>query len=46
MGKMRAAYPPEFRRHTVELVRAGRDPEDLARGFLPAAYEAKLQEKP
>jgi hypothetical protein len=24
MGKTRAAYPPEFRRQMVELVRAGR----------------------
>src|ERR1700738_3556249 len=26
MGKTRAAYPPEFRRQMVELVRAGRSP--------------------
>ena len=31
MGKTRAAYPPEFRRQMVELVRAGRSPEELAR---------------
>ena len=30
MGKTRAAYPPEFRRQMVELVRAGRSPEELA----------------
>jgi hypothetical protein len=27
MGKTRAAYPPEFRRQMVALVRAGRSPE-------------------
>ena len=31
MPKTRPAYPPEFRRQMVDLVRAGRDPEDLAR---------------
>jgi hypothetical protein len=30
MGKTRAAYPPEFRRQMVDLVRAGRSPEELA----------------
>ena len=30
MGKTRAAYPPEFRRQMVELMRAGRSPEELA----------------
>ena len=29
--------PPEFRRQTVELVRAGRDPTDLGREFEPSA---------
>ncbi len=28
MGKTRAAYPPEFRRQIVELVRTGRSPEE------------------
>src|SRR5262252_4291612 len=37
MGKTRAAYPPEFRRQMVELVRAGRSPEELAREFEPTA---------
>ena len=46
MGKTHAAYSPEFRRHTVKLVRAGRDPKDLARDFVAAEYEAKLREKP
>ena len=30
-------YPPEFRRQMVELVRAGRTPEELAREFEPSA---------
>ena len=30
-------YPPELRRRLVELVRAGRSPEDLARDFEPTA---------
>jgi hypothetical protein len=33
MGKTRAAYPPEFRCQMVDLVRAGRSPEELAREF-------------
>ena len=31
MAKTRPPYPPEFRRQMVELVRAGRSPEELAR---------------
>ena len=30
MAKTRGAYPPEFRRQMVELVHAGRTPEELA----------------
>ena len=30
-------YSPEFRRQMIELVRAGRSPEDLAREFEPTA---------
>jgi transposase len=30
-------YAPEFRRQMVELVRAGREPESLAREFEPSA---------
>jgi transposase len=37
MGRTHPAYPPEFRRQMVELVRVGRDPEDLAREFEPSA---------
>ena len=41
MGKTRAAYPPEFRRQMVELVRAGRSPEALAREFEPTAQSIR-----
>ena len=37
MGKHRAPYPAEFRAHIVELVKAGRTPEELAREFEPSA---------
>src|SRR3954464_11829485 len=37
MAKTRPPYSPEFRRRMVELVRAGRDPDDLAREFEPTA---------
>ena len=37
MGKTRKPYPPEFRRQMVELVRAGRSPEELAKEFEPTA---------
>jgi transposase len=37
MPKTRPPYSPEFRRQRVDLVRAGRSPEDLARGFEPTA---------
>jgi transposase len=33
----RAPYAAEFRRRMVELVRAGRDPEQLAQEFEPSA---------
>lgn len=36
MPKTRPAYPVEFRRQMVDLVRAGRDPTDLAREFEPS----------
>ena len=35
MPKTRAPYAHEFRRQMVDLVRAGRDPDDLAREFEP-----------
>jgi transposase len=31
------AYPPEFRRQMVEVVRAGRTPGELSREFEPSA---------
>ena len=37
MAKTRAPYPAEFRRQIVELVRAGRTPEELAAEFEPTA---------
>ncbi len=37
MGKTRKPYPPEFRWQMVELVRAGRSPEELAKEFEPTA---------
>ena len=37
MPRTRAPYPPEFRRQMVELVRAGRSPEELAEEFEPSA---------
>ena len=37
MAKTHVPYAPEFRRQMVELVRAGRDPADLAREFEPSS---------
>ena len=37
MRKSRLPCPPEFCRQMVDLVRAGRSPEDLAREFEPTA---------
>jgi transposase len=37
MPKSKPPYPPELRRRMVELVRAGRNPEELAREFEPSA---------
>jgi transposase len=37
MAKTRPPYTPEFRRQMVELVRAGRSPQELARKFEPTA---------
>ena len=41
MAKTRPPYPPEFRRQIVELVRAGRSPEDLAQEFEPTAQSIR-----
>lgn len=35
--KTHPPYPPEYRRRLVELVRAGRTPESLAKEFEPSA---------
>ncbi len=37
MGRTSAPYPAEFRARMVELVRAGRTPEELSREFEPTA---------
>ena len=37
MPRSRPPYPPEFRQQLVELVRAGRMPEELAKEFEPSA---------
>jgi len=37
MPRSRPPYAPQFRRQMIELVRAGRTPEDLAREFEPSA---------
>ena len=36
MPKTRPPYAPEFRQQMIDLVRAGRDPEDLSREFEPS----------
>lgn len=41
MPKTRPAYPPEFRRQMVELVRTGRTPEQLAAEFEPTAQSIR-----
>ena len=37
MPRTRPPYAPEFRQQMVELVRAGRAPEELSREFEPTA---------
>lgn len=37
MTRYRPACPPEFRRQMIDLVRAGRTPEELSREFEPSA---------
>jgi len=41
MPKTRPPYPPEFRRQLVELVRAGRTPEELGAEFEPTAQSIR-----
>ena len=42
MAKTRLPYAPEFRRRMVELVHAGRTPEELAAEFEPTAQSRRL----
>jgi transposase len=51
MPRTRNPYPPDFREQMVELVRAGRAPDELAKEFEPSAqtirnwvYQAGLDE--
>ena len=37
MPRARGPYPPEYRQQIIELVRAGRTPEELAQEFEPSA---------
>ncbi len=37
MPRTREPYPPDFRQQMVELVKAGRTPEELSREFEPTA---------
>jgi transposase len=41
MAKTRPPYTPEFRRQMVELVLAGRSPEELAQEFEPTAQSIR-----
>ena len=41
MPKTRPPYPTEFRRPIIELVRAGRSPEELSREFEPSAQSIR-----
>ena len=41
MGKARAPYRPEFRQQMVELVEAGRSPQELAAEFEPTAQSIR-----
>ena len=37
MARTRRRYPPEFRQQLIDLARAGRTPEQLAKEFEPSA---------
>src|SRR5271169_1094425 len=41
MPKTRPPYSPEFRRQMVDRVRAGRNPDDLAREFEPSGHSIR-----
>ena len=40
-GRKQRVYPPEFRHQLLELVRAGRTPEELSREFEPSAQSIR-----
>jgi transposase-like protein len=42
MPRYRTAYPPEFRRQMVDLVRSGRMPEEVACEFEPTAQSISI----
>ena len=51
MPRTRTSYPPDFREQMVELIRAGRTPDELEKEFEPSAqtvrnwvYQAGLDE--
>src|SRR5207302_5550891 len=41
MPRTRPPYSPEFRRQMVDLVRAGRNPDDLAGEFEPSGHSIR-----
>ena len=41
MPRSHPAYSPEFRRQMVDLVRAGRSPDDLAHEFEPSSHSLR-----
>src|SRR2546430_3475148 len=41
MPKSHKPYPPEFKRRLVEMVRAGRQPEELVEKFEPTAQSIR-----
>ena len=41
MSKTRPPYTPEFRRQIIELVRAGRSPDELPKEFEPTAQSIR-----
>ena len=41
MAKKHPRYAPEFRRQIIELVRAGRTPDELAKEFEPTAQSIR-----
>ena len=41
MPKSHVRYTPEYRRRMIELVRAGRSPDELAKEFEPTAQSIR-----